>query len=110
MTTTALTIATFSGAAQQSMPQTTTERIAGQSSVTTKELKGTVVNVEGNNLLVRMSSGDLRTFNVPELRLLPVEAYDITVHDLKPGTRLTATTVTTVTPVTERTTTVGTGK
>jgi hypothetical protein len=32
------------------------------------------------------------------------------VHDLKPGTKLTATVTTTTTPITERTTTVGSGK
>src|SRR3954452_16303523 len=96
--------------AQQSMPKTTSEQTRGTASVITEQLKGTVVAVEGNDLLVRMSSGGFRTFNVPESRKFTIDGQDVSVHDLKPGTRLTATVTTTTTPVTERTTTVGTGK
>jgi len=94
----------------QQMPQTTTEKLAGTSTATTQVLKGTVVQVEGNDLLVRMSSGDLRNFKVPESRKFVIDGTEVSVHDLRPGTRLTATVTTTTTPVTQRTTTVGTGK
>jgi len=96
--------------AQQDMPKTTSEQIKGESSVKTEQLSGTVVAVEGNDLLVRMSSGGFRNFIVPESRKFTVDGQDVSVQDLKPGTRLTATVTTTTTPVTERTTTVGTGK
>src|SRR4051794_24862328 len=96
--------------AQQDMPKTTSEQIKGESSVKTEQMSGTVVAVEGNDLLVRMSSGGFRNFIVPESRKFTVDGQDVSVQDLKPGTRLTATVTTTTTPVTERTTTVGTGK
>jgi LPXTG-motif cell wall-anchored protein len=97
-------------AAQQGMPQTTKKQIRGAATVTTEELRGTVAQVEGNKLVVRMSTGDIRLFNVPESRRFLIDGKELTVHDLKPGTKLAATVTTTETPVTERTTTVGTGK
>src|SRR3954453_21341300 len=104
------TAASAMAMAQQAMPKTTSEQMRGESSVKSEQLSGTVVAVEGNDLLVRMSSGGFRTFNVPESRKFTIDGQDVSVHDLKPGTRLTATVTTTTTPVTERTTTVGTGK
>jgi len=92
------------------MPQSTTEKIAGAPTVTTQELRGKVVYVEGNTLVVRMASGEIRQFNVPESRRFMIDGQEVTVHDLKPGTKLKATVTTTNTPVTERTTTIGTGK
>jgi hypothetical protein len=105
-----LTLTTVTAAAQQPMPRTTKEQIKGAPMVSTEKLQGTVVLVDGNHLLVRMSSGDLRTFDVPESRRFIVDGRELSVHELKPGTALTATVTTTATPVTDRTTTVGTGK
>src|SRR3954449_3988010 len=104
------TAASAMAMAQQAMPKTTSEQMRGESSVKSEQLSGTVVAVEGNDLLVRMSSGGFRNFIVPESRVFSIDGQDVSVHDLKPGTRLTATVTTTTTPVTERTTTVGTGK
>jgi len=97
-------------ASAQQMPQTTSERLAGTPSTAIQVLRGTVVQVDGNDLLVRMSSGDLRNFIVPESRRFVIDGKELSVHDLKPGTRLTATITTTTTPVTQRTTTIGTGR
>ena len=94
----------------QQMPKSTTQKIAGASTSKTEQLHGTVLQVEDNHLLVRMSTGDVRAFDVPESRRFVIDGNEVTVHDLKPGTKLTATVTTTTTPVTERTTTVGTGK
>src|SRR3954454_11838966 len=104
------TAASAMAMAQQAMPKTTSEQMRGESSVKSEQLSGTVVAVEGNDLLVRMSSGGFRNFIVPESRTFTIDGHDVSVHDLKPGTRLTATITTTTTPVTERTTTIGTGK
>ena len=90
--------------------QTTKATVKGSSTFTTQELRGEVVYVEGNNLVVRMSSGDVRTFNVPESRRFVIDGTEMTVRQLKPGTKLNATVTTTTTSVTDRTTTVGTGK
>jgi hypothetical protein len=109
--TTAAAFTVLSGIAiPQQMPKTTTEKMKGESTVTTQQLSGTVVQVEGNDLLVRMSTGGFRNFTVPESRKFIVDGQELSVHDLKPGTKLTATVSTTTTPVTERTTTVGSGK
>lgn len=96
--------------AQAPMPQTTKQEINGPASVTTEKLHGTVVYNEGNTLVVRMTGGEIREFDVPESRKFLVDGRELGVRDLQPGTRLTATVTKTVTPVTERTTTVGTGK
>jgi len=96
--------------AQQQMPRTHKEEIAGTSSVKNERLNGTVVSVDGNTLLVRMASGDIRMFTPPESRKFMIDGKELSVRDLKPGTRLTATVTTTTTPITERTTTIGSGK
>jgi hypothetical protein len=67
------------------------------------------VQVEGNNLLVKLSSGELKTFNVPEARKFVVDGKDLSVRDLRPGTTHTATVKTTTAPVTVRTKAVQSG-
>jgi hypothetical protein len=99
-----------SALAQQPMPQTRKQSIAGSSTTNTEELNGTVVHVEGNKLVVRMASGDLRHFEPPASRRFIVDGRELAVQDLKVGTKLKATVTTTTTSVTDRTTTVGTGK
>ena len=96
--------------AQQPMPKTSTQKIAGTPEASTEVLKGVVDYVEGNDLSVRMSTGDLRLFHVPESRRFLIDGKEVSVRELKPGTSLTATVTTTTTPITQRTTTVGTGK
>ena len=91
--------ATFSALAQQ----TTAERVKGSATVSTSQLKGEVVQVEGRDLLVRLSTGEMRTFRVPETRRFLIDGKELTVRDLQPGTTLTATVRTTTTPITVRT-------
>ena len=95
-------------AAQQ--PRTTTEKIAGKTNTTTSKLEGTVEYVEGNTLLVRLKSGELDEFRVPPTRRFLIDGKELTVGQLKPGTKLTATITTSTMSATERTTTVGSGK
>jgi LPXTG-motif cell wall-anchored protein len=83
--------------------QTTAERVRGNATVSTSQVKGEVVQVEGNDLLVKLSTGDLKTFHVPETRKFHIDGRELSVHDLQPGTTLTATVKTTTTPVTVRT-------
>ena len=83
----------------------------GAATVTTEKMSGEVVQVNGNNLVVKMSNGELRTFNnMPDSRRATIDGKEVGVRDLKPGTKLTATITRTTTPVTVRTTTVGTGR
>ena len=94
----------------QDMPTKTTETIKGTPKVTTQELSGIVDFVEGNTLVVVMDSGEVRTFHPPASRRFIIDGKEVTLHDLRPGTKLKATITTLTTPVTERTTTVGSGK
>ena len=98
------------GLMAQQMPKTTTEKIHGAATAKTEQLRGTVIAVEGNHLAVKMSTGGIRTFDVPDERRFVIDGKELRVNELEPGTRLAATVTTTTTPVTERTTTVGTGK
>jgi hypothetical protein len=93
----------------QQVPQITKETIKGEAKVTTEQLSGTVLQAEGNTLVVRMSSGEVKQFNVPESRKFMIDGKELTVHDLQSGTKLQATVTTTTTPITERTTTIGSG-
>jgi hypothetical protein len=97
------------GAAAQKMPQTTREVIEGTAKTTTEKMSGTVLQAEGNTLAVRMSTGEIRKFQVPESRTFVIDGQELSVHQLKPGTTLEATVTTTKTPVIVRTTTIGTG-
>ena len=97
---TALAFMAATGAAQT----TTKETSKGSATVNTEKLSGVVTYVEGNTLVVKMSTGELRTFNVPASRKFLIDGKEVTVHDLKPGTSLNATITTTTTPITERTT------
>lgn len=96
--------------AQKQMPQTTTEKIKGASASNTQTLTGTVAYVEGDTLVVKLASGEIRSFTPPASRRFLIDGQELTVHDLKPGTKLKATVTTTETSVTDRTTTVGEGK
>jgi hypothetical protein len=89
---------------------TSTESIKGTPIVDTTKLAGVVKYVEGNTLVVSMSGGGVRAFNVPDATKFVIDGKRVTVHDLKPGTSLRATIITTTTPVTERTVTNLSGK
>jgi len=104
-----LMVAAQLGVTQQ-MPQTIKEDIKGPSTVKTEQLSGEVHYVDGNKLVVKMADGDIRYFEPPASRRFVVDGKEVSLRQLKPGTKLQATVTTTVTPVTERTTTIGTGK
>src|SRR5688572_12752767 len=55
-----ITLSGFLGA--QQMPQTSTQRVKTGSTTKSEQLSGTVVAVDGSTLVVKMASGDLRTF------------------------------------------------
>ena len=106
----AVAMISMTASAQQTNPQTTRESIKSTPTVAIQRLRGTVEYVEGNDLVMRMSGGQIREFHVPEARRFLIDGRELTVHELVRGTKLTATVVTTTTPVTDRTTTVGSGK
>lgn len=98
-------------AAVASAQPTTVSKSAtqGASTARTQTLTGTVVQVEGNTLAVKMSSGEVRMFTPPADRRFIIDGKPVGLSDLKPGTKLTATITTTTTPVTVRTTATLTG-
>jgi hypothetical protein len=57
----------------------------------TNRVSAEVVQVDGNYLLVKLQSGEVRVFNVSPERRFIVDGKPLTVHQLKPGTILTAT-------------------
>jgi hypothetical protein len=89
-------------AAAQTNPS---QEVAGKATTTTTKQHGTVTYVEGNTIVMKMSTGQVRNITVPDSRTALVDGKEINVHDLKPGTTLTATITTTTTPVVDRTVT-----
>jgi hypothetical protein len=70
--------------------------VTAQSQVqTTDELKFEVISVDGNNLVVRDQNGT-RAVTVPEDFKFTVDGKSMSVHDLKPGMKGTATVTTTM--------------
>jgi hypothetical protein len=72
---------------------------AALAQTTTYEVKqGEVVKVDGNDLVVRTPEG-YREFTIPEDFRFQTEGQSLSVHQLKPGMKLTAAIATTRTPV-----------
>jgi len=81
--------------------ETTTTTTAGNANVVTKVERGEVVNVSGNDLVVKMADGTIRHFpNLPASAKVTVDGKQLGVHDLKPGMKLQRTITTTTTPMT----------
>jgi hypothetical protein len=79
--------------------QTQTSTSTGTPTINVSVERGEVVYVQGNDLMVKMQDGTLRTFhNVPESARVTVDGRDLGIHDLKVGMRLQKTVTTTTTP------------
>ena len=88
-------------AAVAAQAQTTTAtQEKGQAEVTSSELTGIVVRAGGNDLVVKLASGEVKTIRVPADRKFEIDGAMVSVGDLKPGTLLAATITTTATPAT----------
>ncbi len=86
---------------------TTTTKQAGAAKVTTEQLKGEVVWIDGNLLVAKLlPSGSYRVFNMKPGQHFIIDGQTKLIGELKLGTVLTATATTTTRPVTVRTTTV----
>jgi hypothetical protein len=80
---------------------TTTSQIrTGTPTSTTAVEKGEVIYVSGNDLVVKMDTGEIRHLNVPDTARATVDGKELSVHDLKPGMKLQRTITTTSTPKT----------
>jgi LPXTG-motif cell wall-anchored protein len=73
-------------------------RAFAQATQTTEVKSGEVVYVSGNDLVVRMSDGAVKHFNVPTTARFTVDGKQLTASELKVGTKLTQTITTTSTP------------
>lgn len=81
--------------------QTTTTTATGQPTTEVKVDRGTVVLVDGNDLIVKAEDGHLVHFaNVPESARATVDGQQLGIHDLQPGMILERTITTTTTPQT----------
>jgi hypothetical protein len=79
--------------------QSATTTAHGMASKEVSVEKGTVVSVNGNDLVVKMDNGEIRHFpNVPESAKVTVDGQQLGIHDLKPGMTLQRTITTTTTP------------
>jgi len=89
-------------AAPALMAQDTTQTLVqpGTSTSTTTVEKGEVVYVSGNDLVVKMDTGDIRHLTVPDTARATVDGKELSVRDLKPGMKLQRTITTTQTPKT----------
>ena len=82
----------------QVQTQRTTKQIAAPTT-SVKVERGTVVYVNGNNLVVRAEDGRLVHFdNIPETTTVTVDGKQLNVHQLTPGMLLERQTVTTTVP------------
>jgi hypothetical protein len=88
--------------AQQTSTQ---ERIKGEASTHVMVRSGTVLAVDGNNLIVKMQDGEVKHFTVPEDSKFTIAGKEVGISELKPGTELTQSVMTTRTPTVVKTTT-----
>lgn len=90
-------LATAAINAQVKTSVTETDSAAPSHSV--KVETGTVMLVDGNDVWIKDSTGQMRHFpNVPESARVTVNGKQLGVHDLKPGMTIQRTTITTTTP------------
>jgi len=90
--------------------KTETATTAGAATKAVQVLKGEVVYVNGNDVVVKMEDGTIRHATVPDSARATVDGKEVGVHDLKPGMKLEKTVVTTTTPKVITTTKSVTGK
>jgi hypothetical protein len=75
-----------------------TESTQGAATKQFQVQRGEVVYVSGNELVVKMENGDIKSVTVPDSARATVDGKELSVHDLKPGMKLQRTIVTTTTP------------
>ena len=104
--------AVFITAAMTLMAQerSTTSVTPGTTSATTQVERAEVTYVSGNELVVKMDTGEVRHLTVPDSARATVDGKEVTIRDLKPGMKLQRTITTTQTPKTVTTVRTVTGK
>jgi LPXTG-motif cell wall-anchored protein len=87
-----------------------TEATQGAGSRQVQVERGEVVYVSGNEVVVKMESGEVRHVTVPDGARATVDGKEISVRELKPGMKLQRTITTTTTPRTVTTVRTVSGK
>jgi LPXTG-motif cell wall-anchored protein len=87
-----------------------TETTQGAGSRQVQVERGEVVYVSGNEVVVKMESGEVRHVTVPDSARATVDGKEISVRELKPGMKLQRTITTTTTPRTVTTVRTVSGK
>jgi len=77
---------------------TRTQTTTGAGSKKFQVERGEVIYVSGNDLVVKMENGEIRSVTVPDSARATVDGKELSVHDLQPGMKLQRTIVTTATP------------
>jgi len=94
-------LASLAMAATASAQDTTQTQVrTGTPTTTTSVERGEVVYASGNDLVVKMDTGEIRHMNVSDSARATVDGKELSVHDLKPGMKLQRTITTTTTPKT----------
>ena len=93
-------MAALNAAAQDTSRTQTTQ---GTPTMTTSVERGEVVYVSGNDVVVKMDTGEIRHVVVPDTARATVDGKEVSVRDLKPGMKLQRTITTTSTPKTVKT-------
>jgi hypothetical protein len=89
-------------AAQNPSQTTSTQMGQPHTKTTTNTISGTIVSVDGDNVVVRDSAGEFKEYAIPDGFKFHMDGRDLGVADLKPGmpVKATFTTSVTTTPVT----------
>jgi hypothetical protein len=66
--------------------------------VETRVENAEVVYVEGNDVVLRLADGDVKQFEIADSCKFNIDGKDVTVLDMKPGMKLTATIITATPP------------
>jgi hypothetical protein len=77
---------------------TTTSIRHGDSSLQTTIKNAEIVYVEGNDIVLKLENGKVEHLVVPSSEQFSIDGREITVQDLKPGTKLTQIVTTSATP------------
>jgi hypothetical protein len=66
--------------------------------VETRVENAEIVYVQGNDVIVKLTDGEVRQFEIPDTCKFNIDGKDVTVLEMKPGMKLTATIITATPP------------
>jgi hypothetical protein len=90
--------------------KTVEHRQTGPAKITVDTRNATVAYIEGSHLVVRLADGSLEAIRIPPGERFNIEGQKLTLHELKPGMKLTDEVLTTERPMTVKTVEITEGK